>query len=204
MFIAHRVNYMDEEISSKIFSYVDGIEFDVRDNGVCHDPWKPAQLLDEFIKWCPPDKFYIVNIKCEGIEENIIEILDKNGIHNFFLLDCTIPSIIRLTQKGEKRIAIRYSEYESFDNIILLADRINWVWIDVFSKLPISTDIINKIHSYNLKICLVSPELQGQPDKIIKYRDSLINMGILLDAVCSKISNYTIWKNFGVLFPYPN
>ena len=67
MFITHRINSLDDS-SKQIFSISDGIEFDIRDsNGyiiVQHDPFLDGQLLTDFVKYCPSDKFYIVNVKC--------------------------------------------------------------------------------------------------------------------------------------------
>ncbi len=196
MFIAHRVNWLDEETAAEVFSQADGIEFDVRDDGVGHDPWTSSegkQPLADFLRWCPPEKFYIVNIKCEGIEEQTIETLEKHGIHNFFLLDCGVPSIIRLSRKGEHRLAVRYSEYESLDTVLLLAKAVQWVWVDVFTRLPLTAETAAKLRAAGLHLCLVSPELQGQPDKIVHYRNDLREQGVELDAVCSKLWNRPIW-----------
>ena len=193
MFIAHRINWLDEKVAAEVFAVADGIEFDVRDDGVGHDPWTPVQPLAEFLHWCPPEKFYIVNIKCEGIEERTIEALEERGIRHFFLLDCGVPSIIRLSRKGERRLAVRYSEYESLETVLLLADAVQWVWIDVFTSLPLTAETAATLRAAGLHLCLVSPELQGQPDKIVHYRDVLDGMGIRLDAVCAKVWNRTIW-----------
>jgi hypothetical protein len=194
MFIAHRINYLDEKAATDVFSVADGIEFDVRDDGVGHDPWSQSQPLAEFLRWCPSEKFYIVNIKCEGIEERTIEALEAHGIHNFFLLDCGVPSIIRLSRKGERRLAVRYSEYESLDTVLLLANAVQWVWVDVFTHLPLRAETAAVLRAAGLHLCLVSPELQGQPDKIVHYRDTLKEQGIALDAVCSKVWNRALWS----------
>jgi hypothetical protein len=204
MFIAHRINYLDAEKAKEIFSEADGIEFDVRDGGVGHDPWATVQPIEDFLRHCPPNKFYIVNIKCEGIEERTIELMETHGLRNFFLLDCGVPSMIRLSKKGERRLAVRYSEYESLSTVLLLADKVQWVWTDVFSRMPLTKEIAEKIHTAGLRICLVSPELQGQPDKILHYRDYLVKEGITIDAVCSKIWNQPTWLLHDALFPCPN
>ena len=197
MFITHRINRLDKDISNQIFSISDGIEFDIRDsNGhiiVQHDPFLDGQLLTDFVKYCPSDKFYIVNVKSEGIEQDAITILESNNITSFFLLDCSIPSIIKLKNKGERRTCVRFSEYESLDTIQLMKDVVTWVWIDVFTKMPLNSDIYKILKSYNLKICLVSPELQNQPEKITEYKKYLDDNNIILDAVCSKYHNKTKW-----------
>jgi len=197
MFITHRINTLNEDISKQIFSISDGIEFDIRDsNGhiiVQHDPFLDGQLLTDFVKYCPSDKFYIVNVKSEGIEQDAINILESHNISTFFLLDCSIPSIIKLKNKGERRTCVRFSEYESLDTIQLMKDVVTWVWIDVFTKMPLNKDIYTILKSYNLKLCLVSPELQNQPEKITHYKQYLEDNNIILDAICSKHYNKIKW-----------
>jgi hypothetical protein len=199
MFIAHRINYLNKEIADDIFSKYDGIEFDIRDFSggliIQHDAFLIGQPFIEFIKFCPSNKFYIINVKCEGIEEKIIEILHIYNINNYFFLDCNMPTINKLSKINTK-IAGRISEYESIENIIKIYNKITWVWIDVFSKFPITFDDYKILKKYNLKLCLVSPELQGQQDKIKEYIIYMKNNNITIDAVCSKIYNYTIWQSF--------
>lgn len=200
--IAHRVNELNDEIAERIFKDADGIEFDIRDsNGeliVHHDAFaKPetCQLFDDFLEHCPTDKLYIVNVKAEGIEERVIAALTKRGIHNFFLLDCGLPAMYKLSQKGERRLAIRFSEYESLETVRLMKDRVQWVWVDVFSVLPLTTQSIQQIRDWGLKICLVSPELQGQQDKMLQYKHYLSEIGTSpLDAVCTKEWNIESWR----------
>jgi hypothetical protein len=200
MFIAHRINYLDEDISKTIFSEADGIEFDIRDSDgkliIQHDAFKDGQLFTDFIKFCPNNKFYIVNIKSEGIEKETIKILSQNNINNFFLLDCSLPAIIKLKNDNEFRTCIRFSEFESINTVELMKDCVQWVWVDVFSKLPLSYDIFKKLKSYNLKLCLVSPELQNQSEKIDIYKQYILDNSIELDAVCSKIYNKSKWHFF--------
>ena len=208
MIISHRINYLNELISDKVFSESDGIEFDIRDSSgvivVQHDPFLDGQSFADFIKYCPPDKFYIVNIKSEGIEFQTLEILQTHNINKFFLLDCSIPMIVKLSKSGEKRIAIRFSEYESVETIRLLKNCASWVWLDVFSKLPITKEIESEIHSLGLNICIVSPELQTHPEKISAYILQLQNDLITIDAVCCKEVHISKWRHSSVLSPCPS
>ena len=75
-----------------------------------------------------------------------------------------------------------------------LKNRIDWVWIDCFSRLPIDINSYKKLKELNLKLCLVSPELQQQEEKINEYRDFLFSNGIKLDAICCKIKNISKWN----------
>ena len=197
MFIAHRVNQLDETIAAEVFGAADGIEFDIRDTGgdivVQHDPFLGGQLFTDFLKFCPSNKFYIVNVKSEGIERRAIADLESCGIKQFFLLDCSIPMMIRLGKEGERRLAVRFSEYESLATVGVMASFVSWVWVDVFTQLPLTNTIETSIRNHGLKLCLVSPELQGQQDKIVDYKTLLAKRGVTIDAVCSKLYNRGLW-----------
>ncbi len=195
MRIAHRVNRLDAIISANTFTIADGIEFDIRDsNGeiiVYHDAFgnlADGQDFVEFLNFCPPNKFYIVNVKSEGIEFRAIQLLEDHGIKNFFLLDCSIPMMVRLGKSGERRLAVRFSEFESLKTVELMAPFVSWVWIDVFNNLPLNEYIATYMReTLHLRLCLVSPELQGQSTKINEYASQLQKMNIQLDAVCTKL-----------------
>jgi hypothetical protein len=188
--ISHRINYLDATIAKDIFSVADGIEFDLRDSNkaliVQHDACQEGQLFSEFLQFCPPTKFYIVNIKAEGIEEMAIDMLTKHGIHQFFLLDCGMPSIVRLGRKGERRMAIRFSEYESFETVMAIAPFVSWIWIDAFTRLVFTKEEAIKAKQLGLRLCLVSPELQRQPEKREDYLQYCKDNEIPLDAICTK------------------
>jgi len=188
--ISHRINYLDSVIAADVFSVADGIEFDLRDSNraliVQHDACQEGQLFSEFLQFCPPTKVYIVNIKAEGIEEMAIDMLTKHGIHQFFLLDCGMPSIVRLGRKGERRIAIRFSEYESFETVMAIAPFVSWIWIDVFTRLIFTKEQAIKAKQLGLRLCLVSPELQGYPEKREDYLHYCLENEIHLDAICTK------------------
>lgn len=197
MFIAHRINQLDETIAADVFSTADGIEFDIRDTGgeiiVQHDPFLGGQLFTDFLKFCPPNKFYIVNVKSEGIERRAITNLEAHGITQFFLLDCSIPMMVRLGKMGERRLAVRLSEYESMSTVEAMSPFVTWVWVDVFTQLPITREAEESIRHRGLKLCLVSPELQGQQEKLVEYKTILTKRGVTIDAVCSKLYNRGLW-----------
>jgi len=195
MFIAHRINTWQEQINIPLEV---GIEFDVRDSGgkiiVTHDPFTDGQEFEEFISHLYK-RFLIVNVKSEGIEINILKILKKYSFEAFFFLDCSFPAIIKLSHLNEKRIALRFSEFESIENISLMANKIQWVWVDCFTHFPLTKDISHYIHSFGLRICIVSPELQGRPIDIIEYSKYIKDNSITIDAVCSKFYNLNKWDN---------
>jgi hypothetical protein len=174
----HRVNTLDPADSSL------GIEFDVREGPggtilVTHDPWTSGPELATFLA-AQRHTFYIVNIKCEGIEYEVLRLLKDANIENFFLLDCSFPMIHKLSLKGETRLALRFSEYEEFRR---MQGRAQWVWIDVFSRVPLGPKDCDELHALGYKLCLVSPELQQQPEKLETYKQLLEGH---LDMVCTK------------------
>jgi len=197
MYIAHRINYLDAHIAEEVFSAADGIEFDIRDSAgeiiVTHDPFSSGQLFNDFLSFCVPNKFYIVNVKSEGIEPVAISMLEAAGIRQFFLLDCSIPAMVRLGKAGETRMAVRFSEYESLETVLSMAHFVQWVWVDVFTRLPLNATSAAAIRNAGLKICLVSPELQAQQEKLFEYKSALLAGGVKIDAVCTKIHNISTW-----------
>jgi hypothetical protein len=196
MIIAHRINTLED-----LQSIPDnqGIEFDIRDsNGkciVCHDAFEEGVDLEVFLRKAG-NRYFIVNIKSEGIETRVLELLKHLNYDNFFLLDCSFPKIIQLTRKKERRIAVRFSEYESIDTVLTLANDVEWVWVDCFTKFPLTKEIYQKIRQAGMKICLVSPDLQKQPEKIKEYIDICLGSEMYVDAICCKFTNKSLWEKY--------
>ena len=65
-----------------------------------------------------------------------------------------------------------------------MAGKCNWVWVDTFTKNPLTKEIADEIHSLGYKICFVSPELQGQPELKTTYFKEVKNE---TDAICTDI-----------------
>ena len=69
----------------------------------------------------------------------------------------------------------------------------SYIWVDCFNKFPLTNEIYNLIKNNNKKICIVSPELQKNIDKIELYREIIINKKIIPDLICCKIYNIIFW-----------
>ena len=188
--IYHRRNTIGELINTPN-NY--GVEVDIRTYNseliVSHDP---------FIKGCKFNKWIsnynhgtlILNIKEEGLEEEILKYLRKYSIKSYFFLDQSFPFLIRTAFSGNKNCAVRVSEYESIETAIKLQDKILWVWIDLFCELPISNNDFYRLKSANFKLCLVSPELHiNNKLKINELKNIISKRNILFDAVCTKYPN---------------
>ncbi len=194
-YICHRVNNQEDMIPQDC-EY--GVEIDLRDdiNGniyMEHEPFISGNDFEEYIKEYNKGTM-ILNIKSERIELKVIELLKKYNINDYFFLDSSFPMIKLLSDKGENNIALRFSEYEGIDTIINMSGKVKWIWVDCFTRLPITKEIEEKFHQMKYKICMVSPELQGQDEKLEEYANYIKKNNIKFDAICCKEYNIKRWK----------
>lgn len=194
-FIAHRINTV-EELKKLPTQY--GVELDLRDdlNGriyIQHNPFEPGEDFEEYLK-----KYHhgtmILNVKSERIELKILEMLPKYDVKTYFFLDSSFPMIWLLSQQGEKNIALRVSEVEGLDTPRNMAGKVDWIWVDCFSKIPIGKKEADELKALGYKLCLVSPELEGRTENIEMYKKQIEDMEIEIDAVCTKSYNIEQWK----------
>lgn len=187
--IAHRRNSIAQLAETPV-EY--GIEVDIRSQGtrliIHHDPFV-ADALD-FEKWLAGYRHgtLILNVKEEGLEDRLLALMAARGIEDFFFLDQSFPFLIRSARRGERRCAVRVSEFESIDTALTLAGQVDWVWVDCFSRFPLDRATAGRLRAAGLKLCLVSPELQGRADpaEVAALRALLAEQGIAAEAVCTK------------------
>tara|TARA_B100002019_G_C20912181_1_gene423382 strand:- start:22 stop:609 length:588 start_codon:yes stop_codon:yes gene_type:complete len=185
--IHHRRNTIELLNSTPISM---GVEIDIRTYNnklvIHHDPFLEGVNFEEWIKEYNHGTL-ILNVKEEGLEEKILEILSKFKINNFFFLDQSFPFLIKTAKKGESRCAIRLSEYESIETVLNLKNLVKWVWVDFYSKFPLDKDSFRKLKINKFNICLVSPELQGyNKNHIVSLKNILKKEEIKVEAVCTK------------------
>ena len=118
-----------------------------------------------------------------------------NKIKNYFLLSVSFPFIYLLSKKGFRKMAARFSEFEEIDTCLSLKNKIEWVWVDTFTKLPIDKNKFEKMKNANFKICMVSPERWNRPDDIKKYFNYFKKNRILLDAVMTEMKYANEWQH---------
>jgi bifunctional N-acetylglucosamine-1-phosphate-uridyltransferase/glucosamine-1-phosphate-acetyltransferase GlmU-like protein len=194
-YCCHRINTVNE-LKKIPINY--GIEVDLRDNlngeiYLSHDPYINGELFDDFLK-CYNHSFIILNIKSERIEYKVLELLKKYDITDYFFLDSSFPMIVRLSNEGEKNIAIRFSEYEGLDTILNMSGKVQWVWVDCFTKNPLTKETYIKLKQQGFQLCFVSPELQNQGEKMKEYKDYFKKENIVMDMICTKSYNIEKWK----------
>ncbi len=182
--IAHRVNTIAElrHVPPEC-----GVEIDLRDRGdrliLQHDPFTDGE---NFADWLAHYRHahLILNVKSERIEHRVLELIHGQGIEHYFLLDCSFPMIRLLSGLGERRIAVRFSEHEPIESALAWSGKVNWCWIDCFTRMPLTASSYDRLKA-SFKLCAVSPELQGRPvASIAEYAESL--RPYPLDAVCTK------------------
>ena len=188
--INHRVNNI---LELKKLKTSHGVELDLRyhnsDIILNHDPFAKGEKFEDFLKEFKLN-FIILNIKSEGIEEEVLRLVKKHNVPDYFFLDTSIPFMVKYIEKGWTKFAVRFSEFEPLEIALNFRGKIEWVWVDCFTRFPLNKEAYLQLKKH-FKICLVSPELQGHPKIMIEeFKKQIEDFGI--DAVCTKYPD--LWK----------
>ena len=121
------------------------------------------------------------------------------SIRNFFILDESVPFIVKHAKAGQSEFAFRVSEFENYRNAINLQrtlKKINasfaWVWVDTFTGEVLSADATRQLQAEQLRCCFVSPELHriDSPEKwkslIEDFFLGFKEKGISPNMICTK------------------
>jgi hypothetical protein len=190
--IIHRVNKIKElrAISTKY-----GVEIDIRSYGkklvLNHEPAASGDELEKYLKNFS-HSILIANIKEAGIENKVLKLIKKYRVKKYFLLDVEFPFIYNASNSGEKNISIRFSEKESIETVKNFVNKVNYVWIDTFTKFPINKknlSILNKFHK-----CLVSPDRWNRPEDIKKYKKIIFDQKIKIESVMTSKKYINVWE----------
>ena len=187
--INHRVNTIQKlKETPREF----GIEVDIRTYNdklvLHHDPFIIGEDFAEFLEHYD-HVLIILNVKCEGIEKKVIEMVENKGIKEYFLLDVTPPFMFKLINQGISKMAARFSEFESIETCMNLKGKIEWVFIDNLTHLPIENNSFQKLREH-FKLCVVSPELLKR-DEVEETKEILRNNPV--DAILT--DNPQRWKS---------
>ena len=184
LLIAHRINTV-AQLAAVPTQY--GVELDLRDRGerliLQHDPFRDGEDFEDYLShW--RHRLMILNVKSERIEPRVLELVKRFKVRDYFFLDCSFPMIRQLVKLGERRVAVRFSEFEPVEAALALAGQIDWAWVDCFTRMPLDGRTYGLLRR-QFKLCGVSPELQGRPvESIADYARQLAQFP--LDAVCTK------------------
>lgn len=187
-FIAHRRNTI-LDLRETDPNY--GIEVDVRSEGgnliIQHDPCVNGQSFENWIHAYRHGTL-ILNVKEEGLESRLIGLMQSNGVTDYFFLDQSFPFLLKLANAGERRCAVRVSEFESIETAMSLAGMVDWVWVDCFTRFPLTEQDASRLKNAGFKLCLVSPELHGR-DAAVEIPQLFLLLkkhNVDFDAVCTK------------------
>lgn len=198
-FVNHRVNTLE---ALKAVPINNGAEIDVRyhhdDIILHHDPFGHHKThlvkLEDFLKQWTCAGPLILNVKTEGIELNCIQLLNYYQVKNWFFLDLSMPYFVKYSELAENgsingfspnNLAIRFSEREPIEYALNFAGKVNWVWVDCFSKMPLSTENAKLLTKAGFQICVVSPELQQHHvSRISEFKELLKDIEVA--AICTK------------------
>lgn len=166
--ISHRGYWKDLEEKNQFIAFERsfklgfGTETDIRDYQgelvISHDIADKSSLkleiLFELYHKINPTLPLALNVKADGLQCKLKELLNKYEINNYFLFDMSIPECLQYVRQGFN-IYTRQSEYEinpSFFN------EANGIWLDEFHGHWINKEIIQH-YNISKKICIVSPDL---------------------------------------------
>lgn len=184
--ISHRRNTI-EQLRQTPEQY--GVEVDIRSEGdrliVHHEAFAPGENFERWLENYR-HRLLILNVKEEGLEQRLLALMAAKKIDEFFFLDQSFPFLVKTARGGERRTAVRVSEFESIRTAEALAGQVAWIWVDCFTRFPISGEEAAHLQSIGFQLCLVSPELQGRPYEIPALRALLSSEGVNADAVCTK------------------
>ena len=184
----HRVN---SKTALQVTDSTLGVEIDLRTRLdsliLAHDAFTQGELFKDWLTvW--RGQPLILNVKEDALEEEILEILNNNGVTDYFFLDQSYPSIRRVIAKGITTIATRVSDYE--DLTTALKSGSDWVWLDSFSgSWNYLIEATKAIEENGQRSCLVSPELQriNSGDELSRLKSMIQENDFKLDAVCTKM-----------------
>lgn len=186
--ISHRRNTL-AELRATPQHY--GVEVDIRSQGrqliIHHDPFTDGESFDIWMDAYQHGTL-ILNVKEEGLEARLIALMQSKGIDDYFFLDQSFPFLVKWSGVGERRCAVRVSEFESIETALTLAGKVDWIWVDCFTRFPLQHADALRLQRAGFKLCLVSPELQGRDAavEIPALRRHLTEQNMTADAVCTK------------------
>lgn len=176
-----------------------GVEIDVRANGkqliLHHAPHEAGDPLEEFLKNYR-HRFIMFNIKTAGIEDEVHTLAKQYTISDYFLFDVGTPYLWKAAAKGERRVAVRYSEDECIHTALAFKGKIDWVWIDTKTRLPLDHDVIEQLRGF--KTALVCPERWGRPQDSNPYIAQMKALNFKLDMVMTAAPYVALYEASGL------
>ena len=161
-----------------------GLEIDLRQNNgqiiLNHDISPYSETFENFLTHYN-HKLLVLNIKESGIENQVISILKKKNINDYFLLDIEFPYLLMNYRDLGSALSLRFSTYESIQSVVHFKDYVEWLWVDTYDSLIINPEIAEVLKTF--KICLVSPSRWGEPKKLKSFIDIFEEFNVPIHAI---------------------
>lgn len=147
-----------------------GIETDLRDyNGklvISHDVANDTSpLAEEMFKMYRDLGLNVqlaLNVKADGIQKMLGELLEYYQIKNYFLFDMSVPELVVNDARG----LYYYTRNSDIESDCVMYQRASGVWVDYFyDDLWLNEQVLAKHINQKKKVCIVSPELHGKDYK---------------------------------------
>lgn len=177
---------------------VDRAEIDIRiHNGeliIEHDPFKEGPKLTDWLAGFEGN-FLLANVKEEGLEQHLVPMLEGTSVKYYFILDESVPSIIKYCKEGNPNFGIRVSKWESASAAIKIMQQVtpspSWIWLDtIAAQLPVDRHELADLVAVGARVCLASPELHpdyGADQPTGAFMWSVSTVGIEnFHTVCTK------------------
>lgn len=153
------------------FSRGNGVETDIRDiKGeliISHDmPSGDEISFEDMLKLYNKHNckgILALNVKCDGMQRKIKELLAKHAVENYFMFDMSIPDSLGYLAMGITSF-VRDSEHEVNPKLStpIIYERSQGVWLDQFEKgnpTRVNSEMLKSYINDNKSISIVSPEL---------------------------------------------
>ena len=179
--LAHRGWWLSENEKNtktafeRAFNSGFGVETDLRDiKGeivISHNmPQGGEMKFEELLELLDGrDLTLALNIKADGMADEIKRLLDKHKVSNYFTFDMSIPEMVYQHKTGLK-------VFTGLSDIIpepIMSDKAAGIWLDSFNSDWFGEQEINNILNQRKKVCIVSPDLHKREYKSVweKYRN---------------------------------
>lgn len=168
--IAHRgfwktIDEKNQKIAfERAFDCGFGVETDLRDiKGtivISHNmPQGDELTFEEFLQILGGRNLPLaLNIKADGMADEIKRLLDKYNHTNYFTFDMSIPDMV-------VQFGVGLNVFTGQSDIIktpILLEKAKGIWLDSFYSDWFDSDIVKGILNKGKKVCIVSPDLHGR------------------------------------------
>lgn len=143
-----------------------GTEIDIRDYKgelvISHDmPDERSILVEElfdlhstYAKQVP----LALNIKSDGLHQQLKMLLDTYDIKDYFVFDMSVPDALLYLRRN----FFTFTRHSEFEPAPAYYDLAQGIWLDEFEKHWITNNVIEKHLEAGKAICIVSPELHNR------------------------------------------